>query len=77
MIFRDEISIWFFVGVSLLVNGALILGAGIYYWIRPAVERTVLYQLHANVWWGALLMIFGLIYCIKFWPKTVSSANTR
>ena len=77
MIFREEISIWFFVGVSLLVNGVLILAAGIYYWIHPASIQTVLYQLHANVWWGGLLMVFGIVYCIKFRPRTALSANTK
>jgi hypothetical protein len=25
--------------------------------------------LHANVWWGAVLLIIGLIYCVKFAPR--------
>ncbi|MGA7294974.1 MAG: hypothetical protein WBW53_13840 [Terriglobales bacterium] len=64
------ISIWFFIGVSLAVNGALILGAGIYQVLNPPVTPTVvLFQLHANVWWGAVLLLFGLIYCFKFAPR--------
>lgn len=64
------ISIWFFIGVSLAVNGALILGAGIYQVLNPPVMPTVvLFQLHANVWWGAVLLLFGLIYCFKFAPR--------
>jgi hypothetical protein len=63
------ISIWFFIGVSLAVNGALILAAGIYQLVNPPVSSgVVLYNLHANVWWGALLLVFGLIYCFKFAP---------
>ena len=50
-----SISIWFFIGLSLLMNGALIFGAG-------------LYQLHANIWWGATLFLFGAIYCYHFAP---------
>lgn len=64
-----EISIWFFIGVALFVNGVLILGAGIYELIRPPEVRVVLYQLHANVWWGAILSIFGALYCVKFRPR--------
>jgi hypothetical protein len=26
-------------------------------------------HLHANVWWGAMLFVFGLIYCIRLAPK--------
>jgi hypothetical protein len=63
------ISIWFFIGISLAVNGALILAAGIYQLVNPPVDSSVvLSNLHANVWWGALLLVIGLIYCFKFAP---------
>jgi hypothetical protein len=29
----------------------------------------VLFNLHANVWWGAALLLIGLIYCLKFAPR--------
>ena len=64
------ISIWFFIGISLAVNGALICGAGIYQVINPPVNpNVVLFNLHANVWWGAMLLGIGLIYCAKFAPR--------
>ena len=64
------ISIWFFIGVSLAVNGALILAAGIYQVVNPPVDPgIVLFNLHANVWWGGVLLLIGLIYCFKFSPK--------
>ena len=63
------LSIWFFIGISLAVNGALILSAGIYQLINPPAQPgVVLFNLHANVWWGALLFLLGLIYCIRFRP---------
>jgi hypothetical protein len=67
------ISIWFFIGVSLAVNGALIFAAGIYQLVNPPVDPGVaLFNLHAGVWWGATLLIIGLIYCFKFAPKRQS-----
>ncbi len=64
------ISIWFFIGVSLAVNGALILAAGIYQVVKPPLDPgVVLFNLHANVWWGAVLLLVGLIYCIRFAPR--------
>jgi hypothetical protein len=63
------ISIWFFIGISLLVNGVLILGAGLYELANPPEFRVVLYHLHANVWWGALMVVFGLLYTVKFRPR--------
>lgn len=63
------ISIWYFIGISLAVNGALILGAGIYQLlVPPANPGIVLFQLHANVWWGAVLLVLGLVYCIRYRP---------
>ena len=67
------VSIRFFIGISLAVNGALILAAGIYQLVNPPENPSVvLYHLHANVWWGAALLVFGLIYCFKFAPKRKS-----
>jgi hypothetical protein len=67
----SSISIWFFIGISLLVNGALILGSGVYELIRPPEFPVVLYQLHASIWWGALLFIAGVFYCVHFSPSRV------
>lgn len=63
-----SISIWFFIGISLLVNGLLILGAGVYELIHPPQQEVVLFHLHAGVWWGALLAILGAVYCTCYAP---------
>jgi hypothetical protein len=60
------IQVWFFVGVLLLVYGFLIFASGLAEWSHP--PNTVLAELHAPVWWGGLLFVLGLIYCIKFSP---------
>jgi hypothetical protein len=42
-----------FIGISLAVKRALILAAGIYQPVDPPVNPgVVLFNLHANVWWG-------------------------
>lgn len=66
------ISIWFFVGVSLLVNGALILGAGLWQLVYPPANPVVLFRLHANVWWGAVLLLLGILYSLRFSPRRVA-----
>jgi hypothetical protein len=58
--------VWFFVGVLFLVYGVLILGSGLAEWPHP--PNTVLSELHAPVWWGALLIILGGVYCTIFRP---------
>jgi hypothetical protein len=65
----DMISIWFFIGTLLLAYGILILGAGIYELMVPPEHPVVLYSLHAGIWWGALLVVLGAIYTLKFAPR--------
>lgn len=62
------VPIWFFIGISLLVNGVLIAGAGIWEWAHPPLNPVILFNLHANLWWGAALALFGILYCYKFAP---------
>lgn len=64
----SRISIWFFIGALLLVYGVLILGSGIYEWVNPSGQKVVLANLHAAVWWGALLIALGAFYTLKFRP---------
>ena len=63
------LSIWFFIGILLLIYGILILGSGIYELANPPEHPVVLAELHAGIWWGALLTILGLIYSLKFKPR--------
>ena len=72
-----SLSIWFFIGISLAVNGALIFGAAIYSLASPPAHRVVLYDLHADVWWGALLLILGLVYCLHYSPAKERARNAR
>ena len=66
------ISIWFFVGISLLVNGALILAAGLWELGHPPANPVVLFRYHANVWWGAVLFLLGIFYSMRFVPRRAS-----
>lgn len=63
-----SLSIWFFVGLSLGVTGLLIFIEGIYELASPPEVQVVLYNLHANIWWGALLAILGAVYCVTNRP---------
>jgi hypothetical protein len=63
-----SMSIWFFIGVSLAVNGAVILARGIYELVSPPEHQVALYNLHANVWWGALLLVLGVFFSLRFSP---------
>jgi len=63
-----SLSIWFFIGISLAVNGAVIFGTGIYELLHPPEHQVVLYNLHANVWWGGRFLALGLFFSLRFSP---------
>ena len=65
---KQQISIWYFIGLLILIYGALILGAGVVQMISPPANPPVLAELHVGVWWGALLVILGGIYVYFFRP---------
>jgi hypothetical protein len=62
------VSIWFLIGMLLVAYGLLILGAGIYEALVPPAQPTVLANLHAGIWWGALILALGAFYCWRFEP---------
>lgn len=57
--------IWFFVGLILLIMGGIIVLTGIYFIINPSADKKVLSSLHPDLWWGAIMVVVGLIYVIK------------
>ncbi|MGO9084529.1 MAG: hypothetical protein ACLQBK_04820 [Candidatus Sulfotelmatobacter sp.] len=63
-----SLSIWFFIGVCLAVNGAVIFLTGVYELAHPPAIRVVLYNVHANIWWGGLLLVLGLFFSLRFSP---------
>ena len=63
-----EIPIWFFIGVLLSIYGVMIFGYGLWEIITGNVAPVVLARLHAPIWWGALMLVLGLFYLVKFRP---------
>lgn len=66
---ESRISIWFFIGMLLLVYGVLILGAGIHDLLVPPEQQPVLANLHAGIWWGSVVAVLGGIYAYRFSPR--------
>ena len=64
---RHVTPVWFFVGLLLAVYGVLILGSGLVNWSNP--PNTALAELHAPVWWGAILLVSGVIYTLVYRPR--------
>ena len=63
---KKTISIWYFIGLLILVYGVLILGAGLMGLTSP--PPVVMAELHVGIWWGALLIVIGLVYVYFFRP---------
>lgn len=63
---KKTISIWYFIGLLILVYGVLILGAGLAGLSSP--PPVVMAELHVGIWWGALLIVIGLVYVYFFRP---------
>jgi hypothetical protein len=65
---QREISIWFFIGVLLTLYGVTILSYGIWEFVTGTVPNVVLANLHAPIWWGAIMLILGVFYSVRFRP---------
>ena len=49
--------------------------AGVYELLHPPEYPVVLYRLHASIWWGAMLLSAGILYCYRFAPSRVARKN--
>jgi hypothetical protein len=66
---RGNLSIWFFTGVMLAAYGVVILATGLWELSHPPIHTTVLMNTRPAIWWGALLLVTGIGYLIKFTPR--------
>jgi hypothetical protein len=58
----------------LTVYGIVIFGMIIYNLFHPVTgNHVILANLHAGIWWGALLLIIGLVYVFLFRPGRVKN----
>ena len=57
-------SIWYFVGLLLTIMGGIITVSAIYSLISPPVQPKVFSHLHPDLWWGIVMLIFGLLFAV-------------
>lgn len=65
---HQMLSVWFFIGILLLVYGLIILVVSLLEYSHPA--PVVLASYHLNVWAGIVLTLFGGFYTIRFRPRS-------
>ncbi len=63
--------IWYFVGLILLITGAIVVVSGIFSLFNPPEVKKVLAETHPELWWGTLMMVVGAIYVWKNYNKVV------
>lgn len=63
---QHRITVWFFIGVTLLIIGLLITSFGLFAFASGVVGTTVLAKLHPELWWGGLLILIGAFYTWRF-----------
>ena len=74
---NTNVSIWFFNGVMLTLYGLMIGGYGVYELVSGHTPPVVLANLHAPLWWGAGLLVLGLVYCVQFAPWKESTQHKK
>ena len=52
-------SIWYFVGLMLVIMGFIVLVSGIATALNPPETSTVLAETQPGIWWGAIMVSFG------------------
>lgn len=60
---KKMLSIWFFVGIMLTLLGGIITLTGVYYIFNPQ-NATVVAHLNPNLWWGAIMVVAGLVFLL-------------
>jgi hypothetical protein len=63
--------IWYFVGLFLLITGVIVTGSGVYDYLYPPVQKTVLAELHPGIWWGCIIVVAGALFFLVNRKKTV------
>ena len=57
------LPVWFFIGAILAIYGVMIVIEGLYELNHP--PGTELENLHAPIWWGAVMTIVGVAFIYK------------
>ena len=57
-------SIWYFVGLLLTTLGTIITISALYSLFYPPAEQKVFFKLHPDLWWGLLMLAFGLAFTL-------------
>jgi hypothetical protein len=57
-------SIWYFVGLLLTMMGTIITTSAVYALVRPPAQPKIFSDLHPDLWWGIIMLVFGLCFAV-------------
>jgi hypothetical protein len=66
---ENHLSIWFIIGLQLVLLGLIIGGASIYGIYYPPTNPVKFEELHPGIYEGFAMLVLGLVYTIKFRPS--------
>jgi hypothetical protein len=64
-------TIWYLVGIVIVIMGVLVLLAGFIDVFSPSHSVTVLADLHPGIWWGIIMVVTGGIFLFTNKGKVV------
>ncbi len=64
-------TIWYMVGIVIVIMGVLVLLAGFIDAFGPSPPVTVLADLHPGIWWGIIMIVTGGIFLFSNRGKVV------
>ncbi len=66
---EKHLSIWFIIGLQLVLMGIIILAAAVWSVYSPPANPVVFENLHPGIYLGAVLLVLGAVYTVAFRPR--------
>ena len=67
---KKQVTIWFLVGIILLVYGLTITICGVYNMVNPP-QGIFGADLHLDFWWGVVMFLGGVIFLFTNRPRVL------
>ena len=66
---EHRLSIWFIIGVQLVVMGIIIIWASVLSIYSPPAHPVIFEELHPGLYEGVVLLVLGIFYTVRFRPR--------
>jgi FtsH-binding integral membrane protein len=66
---KHHLSIWFLIGLQLVIMSVIIVAATIYSLCYPPANPVMFADLYPGFYEGAVMFVLGIFYSVKFRPS--------